>query len=42
MTLFISYFFPKILKEEISKKIIIQKIISIILIAIGLTMLAIG
>jgi len=38
-TLFFSFFFPKILKEELSKKIIFQKIISIILIAIGLAIL---
>jgi drug/metabolite transporter (DMT)-like permease len=39
MTLFLSFFFPKILKEPISKTIIAQKIISIILIAIGLAIL---
>lgn len=41
ITLFISYFFPKILKEELSRKIIIQKILSIVLIAIGLAILVI-
>jgi len=41
MTLFISYFYPKVLKEELSKKIILQKTISIILIAIGLAILVI-
>jgi drug/metabolite transporter (DMT)-like permease len=41
MTLFISIFFPKILKEELSKKIVLQKIISIILIAIGLAILVV-
>ena len=40
-TLFLSYFFPRILKEEMSKKIVFQKIISVLLIAIGLTILAI-
>jgi drug/metabolite transporter (DMT)-like permease len=39
MTLFISYFYPKILKEELSKKIILKKMISIILRAVGLVML---
>jgi drug/metabolite transporter (DMT)-like permease len=39
MTLFLSFFLPKILKEEISKKIILQKIISIILIVGGLAIL---
>lgn len=41
MTLFITAFFPKILKEKISKKIIIQKIVSIILIIVGLSILVI-
>lgn len=41
ITLFFSIFFPKILKEKISKRIIIQKIISIILIATGLAILVI-
>ncbi len=39
MTLFLSYFVPKILKEEISKAVIIQKIVSILLIASGLAIL---
>lgn len=39
MTLFLSFFFPKILKEEKSKKAIAQKIISIILIILGLAIL---
>lgn len=38
-TVFASLFFPKILKEELSKKIIIQKAVSIVLIAIGLAIL---
>ena len=41
ITLFISYFYPKILEEEISRKIFFQKIISIILIAVGLIILAV-
>jgi hypothetical protein len=41
ITFFISFFFPKILKEGLSKKIIFQKIISIILIATGLAILVI-
>jgi drug/metabolite transporter (DMT)-like permease len=41
ITLFISFFFPKILKEELSNKIIFQKIISIILIGIGLGILVV-
>lgn len=39
ITLFVSYFFPKILKEEISKKAIMQKIVSIIIIGSGLAVL---
>lgn len=39
MTLFLTIFFPKILKEEVSQKIIVQKIVSIILIVIGLYLL---
>jgi len=39
ITLFLTIFFPKILKEGISKEIIIRKIISIILIAGGLALL---
>jgi len=38
-TLFTSFFFPRILKEELLKKIVIQKTISIIIIAIGLALL---
>lgn len=37
--LFLSFFYPKILKEKISKKIVIQKIISILLIIAGLALL---
>lgn len=39
MTLFFTFFFPKILKEEISKKAVVQKIVSIILIVAGLALL---
>lgn len=39
--LILSWKFPKILKEETSKKIIIQKIISVLLICAGLAMLGI-
>jgi len=39
LVLFISYFYPKVLKEELSKRIIFQKIISIIFIGIGLAIL---
>lgn len=41
ITLFFSFFFPKILKESISQKIIIQKVISILFIVSGLALLAI-
>jgi len=41
ITLFVSFFLPKILKEKISKKIILQKMISIIFIAAGLAILVI-
>jgi len=41
MTLFISFFLPKLLKEELSGKIIFQKTISIVFIAIGLAILVI-
>lgn len=41
ITFFISLFFPRILKEEISKGALFQKIISIILIAVGLAILVI-
>jgi drug/metabolite transporter (DMT)-like permease len=40
-TIFISVFFPKILREELSKRVIVQKIISIILIIMGLAMLTV-
>ena len=40
MTLFLSFFYPKILKEKISTSLIIKKIISIILIVLGLAVLA--
>lgn len=40
ITLFLSLSFPKILKEETKKGIIIQKIISIIIIAVGLALVA--
>lgn len=40
LTVFLSLKFPGILKEEISKRIIFQKIIAILLIAGGLTILA--
>jgi len=39
ITLFLSFVFPKILKEDVSKGIIIQKLISIILIVVGLALL---
>lgn len=39
ITMFFSFFLPKILKEEISKKVIFQKTLSIILIAVGMAML---
>ena len=39
ITLFLTVFFPKILKEEISKGILIQKIIAIVLIVAGLALL---
>ncbi|MFH1192615.1 MAG: hypothetical protein V1655_04040 [bacterium] len=41
LALLLSWKFPEILKEETSKKIIMQKIISILLICVGLAMLAI-
>lgn len=40
LTILISLKFPQILKEEISRKIFFQKIIAILLIGIGLTLLA--
>ncbi len=39
ITIFVSFLYPKLLKEEISKKIVIQKAISIVFIAIGLYIL---
>ena len=39
MTIFLSIFFPKILKEKTSKWILIQKIVSIVLIVLGLALL---
>ncbi len=39
LTLFLSFFFPKVLKEETSRRVIVQKIVSILLIAIGLAVL---
>jgi drug/metabolite transporter (DMT)-like permease len=39
ITSFLSFFFPKILKEKISKKIIFKKTISIVLIVAGLALL---
>jgi hypothetical protein len=41
LTVFVSYFYPKILEESLSVKIILQKVIAIIFIAVGLVMLAI-
>jgi drug/metabolite transporter (DMT)-like permease len=41
VVLFISYFYPKILKEDISKKAIVQKSVSIVIIAVGFIILAI-
>ena len=38
-TIFLSSKFPKILKEEVSKKIILQKIFAILLIGVGLVLL---
>ena len=38
-TIFLSLKFPEILKEEISKKIILQKVLAILLIGIGLVLL---
>ena len=40
MTIILSYFLPKILKERITKRIIFQKVFAIVLIAIGLAMLS--
>jgi len=41
ITLLISTYFPRVLKENFSKKVIVQKIASIIIIVIGLAVLAI-
>jgi len=41
ITMIVSFFFPKVMKEDLSKKVIIKKIISIILIVIGLVILVI-
>lgn len=41
ITSFFSIFFPSILKEDISKKVIIQKVISIVIIIFGLAILTI-
>ena len=41
MTLFISIFLPKLLKEKLSRRIVLQKVISIFIIAVGLAMLVI-
>jgi drug/metabolite transporter (DMT)-like permease len=42
LVIFFSIFWPKTLREELSKRIIIQKIISIILIGLGLLILALS
>jgi drug/metabolite transporter (DMT)-like permease len=42
ITLFISYFYPQFLKEELSRRVVFQKIISIILIAVGLAILVVS
>ncbi len=42
LTVFLSLKFPKILKEEISKEIIFQKIVAILLIGMGLVILTLG
>lgn len=39
MTLFLSYFFPKVLRESHAKKVVIQKIVSTILIVMGFWLL---
>jgi drug/metabolite transporter (DMT)-like permease len=41
ITIFVSVFFPKILKEDLSRKVVIQKVISIILVVVGLMILAV-
>lgn len=42
ITLIFSLFYPKILKEEISKKVVIQKVIAILLILVGLAVLVLN
>lgn len=39
MVAFLSYFFPKVLKEEMSKNVLLQKIASVFIIGIGLAIL---
>ena len=39
ITFLVSHFFPRVLKEGLTKEIIIQKIVSIVIIAVGLAML---
>lgn len=39
ITLFFSFFFPRILKENISKRAVIQKVVSVLLIVAGLAIL---
>jgi hypothetical protein len=39
LTSFISIYYPKILEEKITKKIILQKIVAILLISYGLLLL---
>ena len=41
MVVFISHFLPKVLKEETSKSVIFQKIVSILLIGLGLAILVV-
>lgn len=41
MVVFISHFLPKVLKEEMSKRVIFQKIASILLIGLGLAILVV-
>ena len=41
MVALVSYFLPKVLKEETSKRIIIQKIVSILIIGLGLAILVV-
>jgi drug/metabolite transporter (DMT)-like permease len=42
ITVFFSYFFPKILKEDISKEAIAQKVVAIVLIGAGLALLVVS